>query len=132
MHACCPSSLEMITVNSVIDLHSEFAVWLAKQSVEAYKAVSLDSLLKIAFKGGPSDLGTNILQNTEKSTLYSQRFLIFIHKTPIVESHPTTREIRDLLRPRLTPTGITVYFYMSSSLIYILKIRSRSFKHSVR
>ena len=25
--------------------------------------------------------------------------MIFIHKTPVVENHPTTREIRELLRP---------------------------------
>ena len=51
---------------------------------------------------------------------------------PVVERHPITREIRDLLRPRSTPKGNTVYFYMSSSFIYTLKIHSRSFKHSVR
>ena len=60
-------------------------------------------------------------KNTEKSSLYSQSLLIFIHKTPVVESRPTIREIRDLLRPRSTPTGKTVYFYMSSSLIYKMK-----------
>ena len=49
------------------------------------------------FKGNPSDRGTKILQ-TEKSSLYSQSLLVFIHKTPVVETHPTTREIRDLLR----------------------------------
>ena len=66
-------------------------------------------------------LGQKVNKNTEKSSLYSQSLLIFIHKTPEVESHPTKREIRDLLRPRSTPTGNTVCFYMSSSLIYILK-----------
>ena len=49
--------------------------------------------------------------------LYSQGLLIFIHKTPVVENHPTTREIRELLRPRST---MTVHFYMNSSLIYKL------------
>ena len=34
------------------------------------------------FKGGPSDLGTNIYKNIEKSSLYSQSLLIFIQKTP--------------------------------------------------
>ena len=62
-------------------------------------------------------LGRQVYRNTEKSSLYSQSLLIFIHKTPVVKSHPTTREIRDLLLPRSTPTGNTVYFYMS----YILK-----------
>ena len=45
--------------------------------------------------------------------------LTFIHKTAVVENHPTKREITELLRPRSTPTGITVYFYMTISLIYI-------------
>ena len=66
-------------------------------------------------------LGRKVYENTEKSSLYSQSLLIFIHKTPVVECHQITREIRDLLLPRPTPTGNTVYFYMSSSLIYILK-----------
>ena len=66
-------------------------------------------------------LGQKVYKNTEKSFLYSKSLLIFIHKTPVVESHPTIREISDLLRSTSTPTGNTVYFYMSSSLIYILK-----------
>ena len=69
---------------------------------------------KRELKGGPSDLGTKNYKITEKSSLYPQSLLFFIHKTPVVESHPTTSEIRDLLRP----TGNTVYFYMSTSLIY--------------
>ena len=50
------------------------------------------------------------------SSLNSQSLLIFIHKTLVVERHPITKEIRDLLWPRSTPTGNT-----SSSLIYTLK-----------
>ena len=57
----------------------------------------------------------------KKSYLHSQSLLIFIHKNPVVKNHPTTRKNRDLLWPRSTPTGTTVYFYMSSSLIYILE-----------
>ena len=72
--------------------------------------------------GRGSDLGTKVYKNTEKSSLYSQSLLIFIYKTPVVKSHPTTREIRDLLLPRSIPTGNTVHFYMSSLLIYIPKI----------
>ena len=64
------------------------------------------------------------------SSLYSQSLSVVIHNTPVVESHPT-REMRDLLWPRSTPTGNTVYFYMSSSFIYTLKIHRGSFKHSV-
>ena len=68
-----------------------------------------DSNLRV--KDGPSDLRAKILQKyKKKSSLYSQSLLIFIHNTPVVENHPTTREIRDLLRPRSTPTGITLYF----------------------
>ena len=37
----------------------------------------------MASKGGPSDLGTKKLQNTKKSSLYSQSLLIFIHRTPV-------------------------------------------------
>ena len=68
----------------------------------------------------------------KKSSLYSKNLLIFIHETAVVESHPTTRGIRDLLRPRTTPMGNTVYFYTSSLLIYILEIHRRSFKNSVQ
>ena len=51
---------------------------------------------------------------------------IFPFSTMFFANYPTTREIRDLLRPRSTPTGNTVYFYMSSSLIYILEIHRGS------
>ena len=86
------------------------------------------SCLKVAVQ----ILGRKIYKNTKKSSLYSQSLLFFIHKTPVVKSNSTTREIRDLLRPRSTPMGNTVYFYTSSSLIFILKIHRRSFKHSVQ
>ena len=76
-------------------------------------------------------LGQKCYKNTEKSSLHSQGLLIFIHKTPVVENHLTTREIRDLLRPRSTPIGNTVYFYMTSSFIYMLEIHRGSFKHSI-
>ena len=58
-------------------------------------------------------LGRKFYKNTKKSYLYSQSLLIFIHKPPVFENHPTTREITDLLRPRSTPTGNTVQIYMS-------------------
>ena len=83
-------------------------------------------------KVGLQVLGRKLYKNTKKSSLYSQSLLIFIHKTPVVESHPTIREITDLLWPRSTTTGNMVYFYMSSSLIYTLKIHRLSFKHSVQ
>ena len=62
-------------------------------------------------------------------SLYSQSLLIFIHKNPVVSNHPTKGEIREFIRPRSTPTGITIYFYMSSSLIYILEIHRRKFQN---
>ena len=62
--------------------------------------------------------GRKFYKNTQKSSLYSQSLLIFIHKTPVVESHPTIREIRNLIRPRSTLTGNTVYFYMSRSHLH--------------
>ena len=56
-------------------------------------------------------LGRKFYINTKKNHPYTPKsLLIFIHKTPTVENHPTTREIRELLRPRSTPTGITVFF----------------------
>ena len=65
--------------------------------------------------------GRKFYKNTKKSSSYSQNLLIFIHRTPVVERHPITREITDLLWSMSTPTGNTVYFYMSSSFIYALK-----------
>ena len=74
-------------------------------------------------------LGQNFYKKYEKNHPYTpESLLIFIRKTPVVENHPTTGETRELLRPRLTPTGITVYFYMSSLLIYILDIHRRKFQ----
>ena len=43
-------------------------------------------------------LGRKFYKNTKKSSLCSQSLFIFIHKTPVVENHPTTGEIRDLHR----------------------------------
>ena len=86
----------------------------------------------ISLKVALQIMGRKFYKSTIKASLYSQSLLIFTHKTPAAESHPTTRQIRDLLWPRLTPMGITDYLYLSSALIYRLKIHRRSFKHSVR
>ena len=51
----------------------------------------------MTFKGDPSAHGTKrrkFYKNAKKSSLYSQSLLIFIHKTSLVENHPTTGEIR--------------------------------------
>ena len=92
------------------------------------KFPSLDVDLKVALQ----ILGRKFYKNAGKSSLYSQSLLIFIHSTPVVERQPITREIRDLLWPRSTPTGNMVYFYMSSTFIYTLKIHRQRFKHTVR
>ena len=89
-------------------------------------------MTKILFKVVLHILGRKFYKITKKSSSYSQSLLIFIHRTPVVERHLLTRQFRDLLRPRSTPTGKTVYFYMTSSYIYTLKIHRRSFRHSVR
>ena len=73
-------------------------------------------------------LGREFYKNTKKSSLYSQSLLIFIHKTSAVKDHPTLREIRELLRPKSTPTRITIYFYTSSLFVYILEIHRRKFQ----
>ena len=71
-----------------------------------------DDILQVALQ----ILGRKFYKNTKKSSLYSQSLLIFIHRTPVVEKYPITREIRDLLWPKSTPTGNTVYFYTSNLL----------------
>ena len=83
-----------------------------------------DDILKVALQ----ILGRKFYKNTKISSIYSQIILVFIHKTAVVEHHPTTGEIREFIQPRSTPMGITVYFYMSSSLIYILEIHRRKFQ----
>ena len=77
-------------------------------------------------------LQRKVYKNTKKSSLYSQSLLIFLDKTPVVENHLITREIKDLLWPRSTPTGNTVYFYMSSSFIYILEIHKAQTYHPMK
>ena len=37
-------------------------------------------------------LGRKFYKNTKKSSLYSQNILSFIHKIPVVQNHPATRE----------------------------------------
>ena len=85
--------------------------------------------IKFILKVALQILGRTFYKHTKKSSSYSQSLLIFIRKTQAVETHPTTREIRDSLWPRSTPAGNTVYFYISRLFIYILKIHMRSFKH---
>ena len=90
--------------------------------------ISVNILLNKKFQ----TFGRKFYKNTWKLSLSSKSLLIFIHKTPAVKKHAITREIRDLLQWRSTTTGNTVYFCISSSLIYTLEIHTQSFKHSVR
>ena len=50
-------------------------------------------------------LGRKFYKNIKISSLYSQRLLIFIHGTPVVERHPKTREIRDLKMAQVNING---------------------------
>ena len=43
----------------------------------------------LRFKVALQILGRKFYKNTKKLPLYSQSLLIFIHKTPVVENHPT-------------------------------------------
>ena len=70
-------------------------------------------------------MGRTFYENTKGASLYPKSLLIFIHKIPVVENHPTTGEIREFLWPRSTPAENTVYFYMSSSVLYILEIQKK-------
>ena len=111
--------------------HGEFSGYsLNRQIPMKFYCLTRVLLLTITIKGGPS-WDENFIKILKKSSLYSQSHLIFIH-TLVVKRHPITREIRDLLWSMSTPTRNTVYFYMSSSFIYTLKIHRRSFNHSVQ
>ena len=62
--------------------------WRGHQTVQtSTTVVSLKVALQI--------FGRKFCKNTEISSLYPQSLLVFIHKTPVVEKHPITREIRD-------------------------------------
>ena len=82
--------------------------WFSSASVENARLIRfwLTESLKVALQ----ILGRKFYENTKISSLYSPSLLVFIHNTPVVERYPKTREIRDLLWPRSTPTGNTVYF----------------------
>ena len=48
-----------------------------------------------------------LYKNAKKSSLYSQSLLIFIHRIPVVERHPITREIKRFTctTAQMTSTG---------------------------
>ena len=102
------------------DAELEKALEMSRQDLENGTEVSF--IAKLFLKVALQILGRKFKKNTKQSSLHSQSLLIFIHRTLVVKRHPITREIKDLLWPRLTPTRNTVYFYLSSSFIYTLKI----------
>ena len=108
-----------------------FSIW-STFKLSSANTFQLEAVKMLSFKVAFQILGRKFYKNAKNSSLYSQNLFIFIHRTLVVQRHPITREIRDLLWPRSTTTGNTVYFYMSSSFIYTLKIHRRGFKHSVR
>ena len=104
----------------------QFSFTFILSSANAFNLDQSENMLfGIELKVALQILGRKFYKNTKESSLYFQSFLNFIHRTPVVERHPMTREIRDLLWPLSTPTGNTVYFYMSSSFIYTLKIQTK-------
>ena len=106
-----------------------FGKWLRVFIVKYMYLINYNTILilKVALQ----IFGRKFYKSTKESALYAQSFLNFIHRILVIERHPITREIRDLLWPMSTPRGNTVYFYMIISLIYILIIHRRSFKHGV-
>ena len=110
----------------------ESIVGIVENAGYQYFSFTYNVFKKFSFKGGPSDLGTKILWKYWKIVLILPKPFDFHLWNPSSQSHPTTREIKDLLRPRSTPMGSTVCFYMSSSLIHKLKIHRPSFKYTIR
>ena len=53
------------------------------------------------------------------SSLYSQSLLNFILKTTVVENHPTTGDIRELLQPRLTCTNRNQGLFLHEQLAHL-------------
>ena len=92
----------------------------------------LGDALKVALgtKTWDENLGRKLYKNTKNSSLHSQSLLFFIHKTPVVESHPKKVKLEIYYGPGRHRRETRSIFYISSSLIYILKIHRRSFKHS--
>ena len=79
---------------------------ISHRNLYLFLSNEIPSYGKRELKGGPSDLGTKKITKLLKNHPYNPSRLFFIHKTPVVEIHPTISEIRDLLRL----TGNTIYF----------------------
>ena len=78
-------------------------------------------------------LGRKFYKNTEKSSLYSQSLLIFVHKTAVVETHPTTKEIKRFTTVQVDTDGKHgLFLHEQLAHLHVLEIHRRSFKHSIR
>ena len=77
-------------------------------------------------------LGRTFYKDTKNASLYSQSLLIFIHKAPVVENHPTTREIRELHLAQVDTNGNHgIFFTLAARTFTYWKYTEESFKHSV-
>ena len=83
--------------------------WLQPFSPFLLQGCKKQGLFGIRLKVALQILGRKFYKKKKKSSFYSQSLLILIHRTPVVERHPITRQIGDLLWPRSTPMGNTVY-----------------------
>ena len=83
------------------DLSGLVKVWKVQTKQEVFSFECSDAEVIHSFcgicvivKGGPSGLGTKIVQKYEKtSSLYSQSLLIFIHKTLVVKTIPQEEKL---------------------------------------
>ena len=62
--------------------------------------------------------GRKLYKNTKKSSLYPQSLSIFIHKTPVVENHPTTGEITEITTAQVDTDGNHSLF-LHEQLVYL-------------
>ena len=82
-------------------------------------------------------MGQKFYKNTKKSSIYSQSLLLFIHKTPVVENHLTTEEIKRFTTARvdtdgkLTPTENSLFLHKQLAHLHTGNTTVESFKHSI-
>ena len=90
------------------------------------------TLYHIPLKVALQTLGRKFYKNTKKSSLYSQCLLIFIHKTQVVESHPTTKEIKRMTTVQVDTDGNPGLFLHKQLANFHTRNREESFKHNIR
>ena len=76
-------------------LNSEMSLRYVQIHAHVYIFTDNNKLFGKELKVALRMLGRKFYKGTKKSSLYTKSLLIFIHKTPVVENHPTTREIRE-------------------------------------